>query len=226
MSLDRCRTSGRIVRYTVKPAAGSSSSFAVPMLFTLFLLAGTSAMAQVIEEPEYAVLYKLGDVELREYMPTVQAVTTLANSSATTKGFRRLASFISGGNENSQSIAMTAPVQETLGVNQPEMAFTMPRELVIGDLPAPDDGNVRLVELPGRYIAAISFSGWATEGRIAKYAKLLKSTLYAEGVEATGPLTLSQFNPPWTAPFLRRNEIVVEISAQAQLDAPNEVYIF
>ena len=66
-------------------------------------------MANSIEEPAYALLYNLGKVEIREYEPVIQAITTLPDNSATGAGFQRLAGFIFGGNSASESIAMTAP---------------------------------------------------------------------------------------------------------------------
>ena len=63
-------------------------------------------MAQAIEEPEYELVERLGGVEIRHYEPTVQAVTELASKNETSRGFRRLAGFIFGGNEKQQSLSL------------------------------------------------------------------------------------------------------------------------
>ena len=142
--------------------------------------------------------------------PSIQARTPLAHSGQTNTGFRRLAGFIFGGNDQEMEIAMTAPVEETLEA-QPTMAFTMPSEHRMEDLPVPDDTTVELVEVPERTVAVIEFSGWATEGKVEDKTEELLSTLEAHGVEVTDVPSLNQYNPPWTPPFMRRNEIMVAV---------------
>ncbi len=182
------------------------------LLVLLAFLAGPLAVASDIEEPRWELLDTLGEVEVRLYEPTVQAVTRIDSSAATSKGFRRLAGYIFGGNERAQSIAMTAPVQETLTSGAPLMAFTMPSEYALEDLPAPDDDRVTLVPVPAKTIAAVRFSGWATGPKVAKMRERLLTTLEQNGVEVTGEPVLNQYNPPWTMPFLRRNEVTVEVN--------------
>ena len=185
--------------------------FIVPA-FLLILLSGHS-MAGDIEEPEWHLVDTLDDVELRHYSPSVQARTTLDGSGETSVGFRRLAGFIFGGNDRSEQIAMTAPVQETLQDALPTMAFTMPGAYQIQDLPAPEDDQVVIVDVPARTLAVIRFSGWATRGKIARNSRQLFETLEQYGIEPVSGTTLNQYNPPWTPPFLRRNEISVEIAS-------------
>lgn len=169
-------------------------------------------MADSIEEPAYALLYTLGDVEIREYEPVIQAVTELPDNNASSAGFRRLAGFIFGGNSTGESIAMTAPVQETIGHAKTTMAFTMPSAYSLEQLPAPSDQQVSLVEVPRRVAAVIGFSGWATQGKIDKYTQQLRDTLQSQSIAITGAIMLNQYNPPWTPPFLRRNELMVTIA--------------
>ena len=170
-------------------------------------------MAGDIEEPEWHLVDTLDGVELRHYSPSIQARTTLDGSGQTSVGFRRLAGFIFGGNDRSQTIAMTAPVQETLQDSLPTMAFTMPGKYDIDELPAPEDDRVVIVDVPERTLAVIRFSGWATRGKIARNSMKLLQTLEQNGIEPVSGTTLNQYNPPWTPPFLRRNEISVEIPA-------------
>lgn len=169
-------------------------------------------MASDIEEPKYEVLRSLGDVEIRYYEPTIQAQTVLQSDSETSGGFRRLAGFIFGGNDREQEIAMTAPVQETLEQESPVMAFTMPSRYSMSDLPQPDDRSVKLIEVPARTVAVIQFSGWATASRVETRKEHLLSTLAEHNIETLGKPFLNQYNPPWTLPFLRRNEVAVELS--------------
>jgi hypothetical protein len=180
------------------------------LLFTL-ILGAASSMAHGVEEPEFAIIGDLGDVEIRSYEAAVQAVTILRDSGETTQGFRRLAGFIFGGNDAGQKIAMTAPVQETLDADHPQLAFTMPAGYSMETLPVPDDPAVSLNVVPARTVAVISFSGWATPAKVRNYTRQLQQVLESHNIEYASDPMLNQYNPPWTLPFLRRNEIIVEV---------------
>ena len=177
----------------------------------LALTLGNTAMASDIEEPSWTLVDTVEKVELREYAPSIQAVTQLDHSGQTSAGFQRLEGFIFGGNETGEKIAMTAPVEESLEANQPLMAFTLPSEYELEDLPEPADDSVQIQTVPGRTMAAIRFSGWATDGKVKRNTQQLIATLKQHGIEAVGTPSLNQYNPPWTPPFLRRNEIMVEV---------------
>jgi len=183
----------------------------VTYLLLATLLLSPLTMADDIEEPRWQLLTTLDSVEIRQYEPSIQAVTQLQSSGETSEGFRRLAGYIFGGNERSQSIAMTAPVEETLEQNSPMMAFTLPAEYALEDLPTPDDGTVTLRPVEGRTVAAIRFSGWATGGAVQRKQEELLAILDQHDVVTVGVPALNQYNPPWTLPFLRRNEVAVEI---------------
>lgn len=176
-------------------------------------------MAADIEEPAYQLIETIGPVELRRYEPSIQAQTVLGSSGETSSGFRRLAAFIFGENDESAKIAMTAPVMETLTEQQPVMAFTMPAAYSMQDLPRPQDQRIALREIPARTVAVIRFSGWATGYRVATNREALLATLAEHGIRPIGELSLNQYNPPWTLPFLRRNEIMVEIESDTLASA-------
>jgi hypothetical protein len=186
------------------------------LMFITFM--GASSMSHSIEEPEYELIDTVSKVEIRQYAPSIQAVTNLAGNKESSGGFRRLAGFIFGGNDNGQSISMTAPVQETLGVDEPKMAFTMPKEFTLESLPNPKDSSISLFEVPSRTMAVVRFSGWATSGKVKRYTKKLKSMLAENGVDVSGEISLNQYNPPWTLPFMRRNEIMLEIEWSPSLN--------
>jgi hypothetical protein len=177
---------------------------------------GVTPMAQAVEEAQYLKIREIGAAEVRYYPPSIQAVTTLSSNKQTSKGFRRLAGYIFGGNDGTQEIAMTAPVQETLTEGPAEMAFTMPASYQWEDLPNPADPNVSLVRVPGRLMAVVRFSGWATAARVEEHQQLLQMALANGQVNAVGTPKLNQYNPPWTLPFLRRNEIMLEIDGSVE----------
>lgn len=188
----------------------------VPLLTLLAILMGLlTSNVNAIEEPAYEVLQSWGqeNIELRLYAPRVLARTPMTEGE--NSGFRVLAAYIFGGNEAEQKIAMTAPVQRSMGESpDPNMAFVMPSEFTIESLPKPDDDRVQFSKEPAYHAAVIRFSGRATEERVEAQWQALSNFLESESIEPTGPPTLNQYNPPWTLPFMRRNEIIVPIARQ------------
>ena len=181
---------------------------------TLFISLVTSVMATqaiAIEEPVYQVekTWEAEQIEIRAYAPRVMAVTGMDED--TDGGFRVLAGYIFGGNAEEEKIAMTAPVQQSMA-GEKEMAFMMPAEYALEDLPAPEDQRVSFREAPAYTAAVIQFSGWASAEKADEKWQQLRGFLISEGIDITGEPTLNQYNPPWTLPFLRRNEIIVPVA--------------
>ena len=181
---------------------------------TLFISLITSVMttqAIAIEEPVYEVekAWEAEQIEIRAYAPRVMAVTGMDEDSDS--GFRVLAGYIFGGNAEEQKIAMTAPVQQSMA-GEKEMAFMMPAEYALEDLPEPEDQRVSFREAPAYTAAVIQFSGWASAEKADENWHQLRRFLIAEGIDITGEPTLNQYNPPWTLPFMRRNEIIVPVA--------------
>ncbi len=181
---------------------------------TLFISLVTSVMttqAIAIEEPVYQVekAWEAEQIEIRAYAPRIMAVTGMNEDSDS--GFRVLAGYIFGGNAEEQKIAMTAPVQQTMA-GEKEMAFMMPAEYALKDLPQPEDQRVSFREAPAYTAAVIQFSGWASAEKADENWQQLQHFLIAEGIDITGEPTLNQYNPPWTLPFMRRNEIIVPVA--------------
>ena len=170
------------------------------------------------EEPRYRVLKTLDhDIQIRSYGPLV-AIETRGGAD----GFGRLFNYIAGANHRDQTIAMTAPVEDRGGQfgkaasgdagtdGQAVLRFFLPRS-VAADPPAPKDPRVKVVRLPARTIAAIRFSGSLDRDSIARHAALLVSTLAADGRQTTGPAYVLGYDPPFTIPFLRRNEVAIDL---------------
>ena len=178
---------------------------------TMFAGAFIVLNAQAIEEPAYSIerAWEAEQIEIRSYAPRIMAVTAMDNGND--DGFRVLAGYIFGGNAEEQKIAMTAPVQQTMNGSE-EMAFMMPAEYALTELPDPDDERVAFREAPAYTAAVIRFSGWATSEKADANWQKLRSFLIAEGIDIAGDPTLNQYNPPWTLPFMRRNEIIVPVT--------------
>jgi len=168
-------------------------------------------MSHSIEEPAWTLVAQLESVEIRQYEPVIQARTLMDDKSQTSRGFRTLADYIFGGNAQAQSIAMTAPVEETLSDSDAYMAFTMPSQYSMEELPKPTNTLVTLHEVPSRTMAVVQFSGWARESVVEEQTRILLDTLAANGWVAVGTPSLNQYNPPWTPPWNRRNEVMVQV---------------
>jgi len=184
----------------------SQTGFVLALLLSFMTL-----KVQAIEEPAYTVeqAWEAEQIEIRRYAPRIMAVTTMQGDE--NNGFSVLAGYIFGGNAEEQKIAMTAPVQQSME-GEREMAFMMPAEYALEDLPTPEDQRVLFREAPAYTAAVIQFSGWASPEKADDNWQQLRRFLIAEGIDITGDPTLNQYNPPWTLPFMRRNEIIVPVA--------------
>lgn len=177
------------------------------------------------ESVPYERLQTLDGVELREYPEAVLVETTASNQRT---AFRRLFNYISGNNRGNESISMTAPVEtqkgESISMTAPvrsetaesdgdevRMAFYLPSEYGPETAPEPTEPTVRLVTEPAKTVAVNRFSWYAPEWRVERRTRKLRSTLDHNGIEAVGDPYVLRYNDPFTPPFMRRNEVAVEI---------------
>ncbi|MGV1088086.1 MAG: SOUL family heme-binding protein [Mycobacterium sp.] len=181
------------------------------------------------EEPSYTVDRKVGDIEIRSYGPRIAAETTVDadEDAARNEGFRRLAGYIFGGNTTKTKIAMTAPVaqqNEKIAMTAPVASergadgqwvirFFMPSKYALESLPTPNDDRVRLVTVPPDRVAVLRFAGILSTKAVASRTGELLKFLRDNGIETVGEPMGWFYDPPWTLPFLRRNEVVVSIAA-------------
>ncbi len=175
-------------------------------------------MASRIEEPAFDVIDSYVDFEIRRYVDTVQAQVRTSGRAgeAASGGFRRVARYIFGGNAQQTSIAMTAPVSMWEEDGSGWLAFTMPRAYSIDSLPQPNDEGVRLVARAGSTVAVMKFSGRNTPGKADRVENKLRAAMEREGHQPNGPAVLALYDNPWTTlPFLRRNELHIELAAHS-----------
>ncbi|QVI27647.1 heme-binding protein [Mycolicibacterium neoaurum] len=184
---------------------------------------------RTVEEPRYISRPLTGNVEIRRYSRRIAAQTTVTGDRerALNAGFRTLASYIFGGNRRRTEIAMTAPVSQQGGSQEIAMTapvsqqgsaeegwtirFFMPSEWTLETLPEPDDPHVDLVSVPPETVAVIRFTGDRSPAAVAQQSADLVDTLAANGIEPAGEPVAWFYDPPWTLPFRRRNEVVVPI---------------
>jgi DNA gyrase inhibitor GyrI len=87
----------------------------------------------------------------------------------------------------------------------------MPARYTAQTLPAPKDERIRIVELPARTVASVRFSGFRTDAALAEQAARLAAFVTREGLQPLGPPVFAYYDPPWSIPFLRRNEVLVDV---------------
>jgi hypothetical protein len=202
------------------------------------LLAGIGQLVGIragTEQPPYEVVGRVGDAEIRRYAPQIAAEAVVEGpvETARNEGFRRVAGYIFGDNTakasvamtapvvqgrepsgGSQSIAMTAPVvQQPAGAESWSIQFIMPAKYTMATLPQPNDPRVRLVEIPARTFAVVRFSGLGRDDAVARHEKALDAALAGSSWRAVGEPVTWYYDPPWTVPFLRRNEVARPVEA-------------
>lgn len=188
------------------------------------------------EEPPHTSRALTDAVEIRSYLPRIAAETTVEGDEdkARNEGFRRLAGYIFGKNDGGGTIAMTAPVGqasssgrtsagEKIAMTAPVsrtgsedgwiIRFFMPSKWTMETLPRPEDGRVRLVDVPAETVAVLRFSGDRGSAAVAARTAELLEALRVNHIETTGEPTSWFYDPPWTVSFRRRNEVAVTIAS-------------
>lgn len=176
-------------------------------LFVVFKL--SLILFREIESPRYHVISKHQNIEIREYPPMIQVgvVELGTRQAAIQKGFSQLAAYIFGKNATQQKIKMTAPVVEFKVNDAWNIRFILPAHWQLNELPKPLDDRIEFIEMPAQRIAAIRFSGRVQDSRLEHYTEELKLYLESRACELQSSAIYAFYNPPWTLPFLRRNEI-------------------
>ena len=70
---------------------------------------------------------------------------------------------------------------------------------------------VTIKELPAKKVAVIQYTGSLCESGITKNTDILTNWLNQQGLKALSPARSAAYDPPWTLPFLRLNEIHIDI---------------
>jgi len=194
-------------------------------------LAALPAMA--IEEPAFEIVKQEGDFEIRRYAPMIVAETLVEGSlwDSSGDGFRVIAGYIFGNNVSAkgagnekvamtapvtmqaapEKIAMTAPVTTAPEGNRFRMHFVMPSQYTMATLPKPKDERVKLREVPAQRMAAVRFSGFTGEDKVKERTEALLAWVQGQGLQTAATPQLARYDPPWTLPFLRRNEVMVPL---------------
>ncbi len=180
------------------------------------------------EEPQWVIIKKQGDLELRKYPRLVAASVTVSGTDekAANRAFSILAGYIFGKNSmrrklamtvpvteqiKSEKIAMTVPVTTSLTENSITMSFYMPSKYDMDSLPEALDKRIEFSVVSPRAYAAIRFSGRAKEDSIRRHTSILEKFMQEISLTASGEPVRAFYDPPWALPFLRRNEVWIPV---------------
>jgi hypothetical protein len=204
------------------------------VLLSVITLLFSADKAMATEEAKYTLIEKDGAFEVRTYDSKIIAEVMVEGemSDATSAGFRLLADYIFGNNAaasgRSEKISMTAPVtvenrSEKIAMTAPvaiqseqkgwRVWFVMPRHFTLATLPKPNNPLVVIKTISSKHYAVLRFSGLVDDEKKQAKEKELRAWLTAKHMTSTGPAELARYNPPWTLPFLRRNEVLLEITS-------------
>jgi hypothetical protein len=188
------------------------------------------AVTSNVEQAKYTIVESDPNnmIEIRNYTPKIIAQTEVSGDrkEAISKGFRIIADYIFGNNTSSKKVAMTAPVMqqtsEKIAMTAPVMQqgngnlwkveFVMPSDYTMETLPKPNNASVQLIDVPQKRFVVIQFSGLAGDETLQTQTDILSAYVKSHNLEALSKPVYAFYNPPWTLPFLRRNEIMIEIA--------------
>lgn len=223
------------------------------LVWLVLLLPGLLMGGQVMatDEPAYTLLREGSGFEVRRYASQLLAETEVSGDFEDVGGeaFRRLADFIFGNNQAAEKIAMTAPVSQAPAVAKADqtgtripmtapvkqqaaeaasetyrISFVMPRRFTLDTVPRPRDPRIALREEPERLMAVLRYSGGWGESRYREHKRKLLEAVRADGLTPIGTPVYARYNSPFSLPFLRRNEVMVEIEkpkeSPSQRDQP------
>lgn len=166
------------------------------------------------ESPNYKVVKSDGAFEVRDYPAMVVATAPMKSEGGNrNSAFMGLFRYISGGNEADQEIAMTTPVITTPGAGGSAMSFVVPKEVAKAGAPKADNPDITLTERSAGQFAVYRYSGRWTEKNESAAREKLESWLKEQGLKVEGAMEKASYDPPFTLPILRRNEVMVRVAA-------------
>lgn len=222
------------VTYPIASASKRPAALLIPVFVVLSLFGGP---AMAIEEPAYEVVKTYPEFELRRYAPYLVAETEVRGDfdEVGNRAFRILAGYIFGDNRSREKMEMTAPVNQrpapgegeklemTAPVSQRRtdgagaggyvFSFVMPSGYTLETLPEPLDPRVRLRGEPARLMAVRGYSGRWTEGNYRENEAILLAAVERAGLKPLSAPVYARYNSPFSLWFMRRNEVMVEVSA-------------
>ena len=203
----------------------------ITSIIALILIVGGLLAGPVmsnVEKPDYKVIQTEQNIEIRQYEPMIIAEVEVdgKREDAIREGFRLIADYIFGNNtvqrdiamtapvqqQESQKIAMTAPVQQQSTGRSWQISFVMPSKYSMETLPEPKNDRVRLKEILTKKFVVIEFSGTNSNENVTEHENQLMNYIEANQIKIIDSPKYAFYNAPWTLPFMRRNEVMIEIN--------------
>ena len=194
------------------------------------------------EEPRFAVIDSTDAYEIRAYEPHLVAEVAVEGEyeAAGNAAFGILAAYIFGNNADSLTMAMTVPVSITpvhdraqlsvvavdespIGKDRYTYRFVIERQYTAATLPPPRDKRITIREIEARTMAVSRYSGRATEVNHRRNLAILRAAVDRDGRRVRGEPEFAVYNGPFTLPFLRRNEVVLELVPDAAMNPNSRV---
>jgi hypothetical protein len=182
------------------------------LFFQIYLAINT----RKTESQAYKLINKEKGFEIRFY-PSVKLAQIASSAHSyrelSSTGFRKLAGYIFGGNEDNTKIAMTSPVHMDINDSVSTMSFVLPTEYQNKSLPLPNDASIKITNTLEEYAAVLHFGGFANDASIKANSLKLKQLLDRKGINSIGNFRYLGYNPPYQL-ISRKNEIIVRIEFQ------------
>jgi hypothetical protein len=188
-------------------------TFNIIFLLLIIIQSHTNIAMAKTEEQKYRLIKSEKEYEIRFYPAAI--IATIYSDADSYKelsgsGFRKLAGYIFGGNESDTKISMTSPVHMDINNTKSSMSFVMPSLYNKENLPKPDDSNVILETTKDEYVAAIRFSGYASDDDIRFFSEKLRKLLLENKISYYGNFRYLGYDSPFRLTG-RRNEIIVSV---------------
>jgi hypothetical protein len=181
------------------------------LLYIILIISGCSSVSKY-ETPNYEVVKKEGNIEIRSYPSFLKAEVRLEGEreQVSGKAFSILFSYITGKNTGENKISMTIPVlqEKNNKANAWDVSFLLPKNFNLLNAPKPKDDRIKLIQTKQAKLVAISFSGFWSEKNMQKHKALLDEFVKKEGLKIKAGEVFAFYNSPYTLPWLRRNEVL------------------
>ncbi|KAI3984618.1 hypothetical protein MKX01_003981 [Papaver californicum] len=196
-----------------------------------------------LETVKFTVLTRTDQYEIRQVESYFIAETTMPGKNGfdfngSSRSFNALAGYLFGENTTNNKMEMTTPVitrkaqsdGKKMAMTTPvitklsgdrdkwTMSFVLPSKYG-ADLPLPRDPSVRITEVPNKIVAVSAFSGFVTDEDVIHRESNLRNALKSNTefrVKDDAVVEVAQYNPPFTLPFARRNEIALELERKQE----------
>ena len=164
----------------------------------------------IYESPKYDIIKSDGSIEIRKYYDFYIVEYDNDKDPDISNGFGSLFSYISTDNKENRKISMTIPVIEEVSGDKKKMAFVVPKKLY-NKIPEPNNPLLNIREFRSGLFGVIRYSGLSSRSKEEKKTSILSKWLRDNGYKIDSNFMLAFYNPPFTPPFLRRNEIWVRV---------------